>query len=99
MIRREGRHDQLIRLDPFGFRASRRVRAPARGQGGHYSWYPWTTGQSAEQAIEAATRSRQPLEPIEHRLAQLLEGGERDLHLPLDAGGPLDRNPDADPTR
>jgi hypothetical protein len=33
-------------------------------------------------------RSRQVLEPIEHRRAQLVKGGERELHLRLDPDSP-----------
>src|SRR5918992_707832 len=33
--------------------------------------------------------ARNAFEPIEHRRTQLLEGGERELHLRLDARGPL----------
>src|SRR4051812_30392630 len=37
--------------------------------------------------------ARQALEPIQHRRAQLLQAGERQLHLGLDSDGPHDSHP------
>jgi hypothetical protein len=52
------------------------------------------TGTPTERNIKRITlRSRQLLEPIEHRVAELLKARERELHLPLDAGRPLDPEP------
>ena len=41
-------------------------------------------------AKRPALRTRQQRQAIQHRRAQLLQGRERELHLPLDTGGPRD---------
>ena len=42
-------------------------------------------GQAERGAQRIALRTREPFEPIEHRRAQLMQPGERELHLGLDA--------------
>ena len=49
--------------------------------------------QAERRAHRIALRARQALEPAEHRRAQRVEAGERELHLGLDARGPGDPAP------
>ena len=44
--------------------------------------------QPERRAQRVPLRPRQPLETIEHRRAQLVQAGERELHLGVDPGGP-----------
>ena len=46
--------------------------------------------QAERRAQRVALRARQTLEPAEHRRAQRVQAGERELHLGLDAGRPGD---------
>ena len=55
--------------------------------------------QPERHAQRVLLRGRKPVQPIEHRRAQLLQGRERELHLRLDTDRPHDPEPRRGPDR
>jgi hypothetical protein len=54
---------------------------------------PTSTSSAGAHRFSIPLRTGQRVQPIEHRRAQLMQPGERQLHLRLDAGDPDDPTP------